>query len=68
MFLTNLMSVMFKGQYTIDELKKKWRYLREKFVRERQKPKSGSQGGIKKTWVHFTELTFLEDIVTHDKK
>lgn len=52
----------------MEDLKKKWRYLREKFVREKQKPKSGAKGGIKKTWVHYTQLSFLEDVVTHDKK
>jgi len=61
-----------KGQITIDELKKKWKYLKEKYVRERQKPK---KNGITKRsrrtkWLHYNQLSFLEEVITqcHDKK
>lgn len=60
-----------QGQFTIDELKKKWKYLKEKYVRERQKQKKNGLKVVKKSkWLHYTQLSFLEEVVTqfHDKK
>ncbi|KAL5236532.1 hypothetical protein ACI65C_003942 [Semiaphis heraclei] len=41
--LWNEIYVALNGIYSIDVLKKKWKYLREKFVREKRKPASGSK-------------------------
>lgn len=56
------------GFYSIDILKKNWRYLREKFVREKKAPKSGSGGGKKSNWVYMNSLQFLDDVITNTKK
>ncbi|XP_060873144.1 uncharacterized protein LOC132946994 isoform X2 [Metopolophium dirhodum] len=59
-----------QGQVTTDELKKKWKYLKEKYVRERQKAKkSDPKGGRRIKWLHYVQLSFLEEVVTqsHDK-
>ncbi|XP_060871168.1 uncharacterized protein LOC132945439, partial [Metopolophium dirhodum] len=42
--LWNEIYVALKGIYPIDVLKKKWKYLREKYVREKRKPASGAAG------------------------
>lgn len=48
----------------MDELKSKWIYLKEKYVRE--KKKYASKGGLeKKQWVHFESLVFLEGVIRH---
>ncbi|XP_001952093.1 uncharacterized protein LOC100167001 [Acyrthosiphon pisum] len=59
-----------QGQITTDELKKKWKYLKEKYVRERQKAKkSDPKGGRRTKWLHYVQLSFLEEVLTqcHDK-
>ncbi|CAI6366634.1 unnamed protein product [Macrosiphum euphorbiae] len=57
-----------KGEYSIDILKNKWRYLREKYNRENKKPKSGSGSEKRKSWVHMQSLQFLDDVSTKNKK
>lgn len=60
-----------QGQVSINELKKKWKYLKEKYVRERQKlKKCGLKGGRKTKWLHYVQLSFLEEIIIqcHVKK
>ncbi|CAI6352722.1 unnamed protein product [Macrosiphum euphorbiae] len=56
-----------QGEFTINELKKKWKYLKEKYVRVRQQQiKSGkNKRGIKKKWLHYAQLSFLEEVLTH---
>lgn len=55
---------MLTGVYAVNVLKKKWKYLREKYVREK---KSYGSGG-KNVWVHMASMQFLSDLVTNDKK
>ncbi|XP_060881880.1 uncharacterized protein LOC132953497 isoform X2 [Metopolophium dirhodum] len=61
-----------QGEFTIDELKKKWKYLKEKYVRVRQQQlKSGiNKRGSRIKWLHYAQLSFLEEVVTqhHEKK
>lgn len=58
---------MVIGAFPMSTLKKKWKYLREKYVREKRKPASGAGGG-KRNWCHMSRLQFLNDIVMTNYK
>lgn len=52
----------------MDDAKKKWKNLRAYFIsqmRELDKPRSGSAGGVKTTssWAYFQQLLFLKNVV-----
>ncbi|XP_022179008.1 uncharacterized protein LOC111039719 isoform X2 [Myzus persicae] len=69
--LWNEVYAELNGLITIDELKKKWKYLKEKYVRERQKPKKSenTRKGRRTKWLHYSHLSFLEEVITcPDKK
>eukprot|EP00102_Acyrthosiphon_pisum_P021367 XP_016658577.1 PREDICTED: uncharacterized protein LOC107883322 [Acyrthosiphon pisum] len=66
--LWNEIYVALNGIYPIEILKKKWKYLREKYVREKKKPASGAAGGKKKIWCHMQSLHFLNDVITSNYK
>ncbi|CAI6363325.1 unnamed protein product [Macrosiphum euphorbiae] len=59
--------VELNGAYSLDTIKKKWKYLREKYVRQKKKPASGA-GGKKKNWCHTNELQFLDDVIMNNNK
>jgi len=67
-----LIVCVVKGEFTIDELKKKWKYLKEKYVRVRQQQKKSgiNTRSRSRKWLHYSQLSFLEEVVTqyHDKK
>ena len=56
---------------SVDECKKKWRLIRDKYVRELRKVKdikSGDAGpSYTSCWPHFASLAFLQDTVRHGK-
>ncbi|XP_015375613.1 PREDICTED: uncharacterized protein LOC107170104 [Diuraphis noxia] len=70
--LWNEVYAELQGQITIDELKKKWKYLKEKYVREKQKQKKNgiSKIGRRSKWLHYNQLLFLDEAITqyHDKR
>lgn len=52
--------------YTEDEAKKKWKYLRDKYMKERKadrEKRSGSEGGSQRKWKFTNALSFLERFV-----
>ncbi|XP_003240949.1 uncharacterized protein LOC100571610 [Acyrthosiphon pisum] len=53
------------GNYDVPSIISKWKYLRDKYAREKKNYKrpSGSGSTQFKVWEHFEELKFLEDIV-----
>lgn len=55
----------FLGNYDVTSIMNKWKYLRDKYAREKKSYKrpSGSGSTPLKVWEHFEELKFLEDIV-----
>jgi len=61
-------SVFGVGKFSILNLKKSWKYIREKYTREKRLGVSGCEGGKKKEWVHFKNLKFLDDVLTVQKR
>ncbi|CAI6373192.1 unnamed protein product [Macrosiphum euphorbiae] len=65
--LWNSVYVHFNGKYSIPALKKSWKYLKEKYTREKKIPASGS-AATKKEWPHLRSLQFLDDVVICKKR
>eukprot|EP00102_Acyrthosiphon_pisum_P015400 XP_008185933.1 PREDICTED: uncharacterized protein LOC103310211 isoform X2 [Acyrthosiphon pisum] len=70
--LWNEVYTELQGEFTIEELKKKWKYLKEKYVRVRQQQtRSGiNKRDSRRKWLHYAQLSFMEEFVKqyHDKK
>lgn len=47
---------------------KTWKYLKERYTREKKPEASGSGAGKKKEWVHFKSLKFLDEVTIINKK
>lgn len=61
------MYFIYVGKYSILSLQKSWKYLKEKYTREKKLAPSGSMGG-KKEWPHLKTLAFLDDMLIINKK
>ena len=61
--------VASKAGVTVDECKTKWKYLRDRYVRELKKTKfkrlEDEEGASQPTWALFGVLSFLESSVKH---
>ena len=47
----------------MEECKAKWTYLKDQYIKERnkaKKKKSGSAGGARKEWCHMAIMSFME--------
>ncbi|XP_022182494.1 uncharacterized protein LOC111042257 [Myzus persicae] len=64
----NEVFVQFNGLYTLECLKSTWKYIRERYTREKKPSASGSSGGTKKVWEHFLSLLFLDDVLLVQKR
>ena len=65
-------AVSQKSGIDIDECKKRWKSLRDKFVRElkliKKKKVSGTSGPPPTSdWPYFTVMSFIQDTVRHRK-
>ncbi|XP_022165886.1 uncharacterized protein LOC111030610 isoform X3 [Myzus persicae] len=65
--LWNSVYVQFNGKYSISALQKSWKYLKEKYTREKKIPPSGSAAS-KKEWPHLRSLQFLDEVVLCKKR
>ncbi|KAF0723664.1 MADF domain-containing protein [Aphis craccivora] len=58
---------LWNRKYSIPALQKSWKYLKEKYTREKKIPPSGS-AACKKEWPHLRSLQFLDDVVLCKKR
>ena len=61
--------VASRAGVTVDECKTKWKYLRDRYVRELKKTKfkrsEDEEGAVQSTWALFELMSFLESSVRH---
>ena len=56
----------------VEEVQKRWKYLRDRYTREKKKEKNKSGTGSedeteKDKWEHYASMHFLNDFIKHRK-
>lgn len=62
LFPSFIKTFVFLGAFDVPTLNSKWRYLRDKYAREKRASKKLGKAA-NKVWEHFEELKFVDDDV-----